>query len=70
MNLCIISLGRCREPVCRELEKAVCVAARCRAVSMAPMAFPGEGMVAAGEHGQGWQRVNAGCVDGEPSAEN
>lgn len=69
MNLRIISLGRCREPVCRELEKAVSVAARCGVVSMVLMAFPGRGWWLL-ESGQDWQRVNAGCMDGEPSAEN
>lgn len=70
MNLHVISLGRYGEPVCRELEKAVCVEACCRVVSTALLAFTGEGMVPAGERGQGRERANTGYADGEPSAKN
>lgn len=56
--------------MCRELEKAVCVAACRRAVSTVLLAFPGEGMVPAGECEQGRERANAGYVDGEPGAKN
>lgn len=27
-------------------------------------------VVPIGEHGQGWERVKVGCVDGEPGVEN
>ena len=64
VNLHIISLGRYGEPVFRELEKVVCVAACRRAVSRVLLAFPGEGMVSAGDRGQGWGRANAGRVRG------
>lgn len=62
MNLNVISLKRYSEPVCRKLEKAVCVAACCRAMSMVLLAFPAAGMVPAGECGPGWERMNMGYM--------
>lgn len=62
MNLNVISLKRYSEPVCRKLEKAVCVAVCCKAMSMVLLAFPAAGIVPAGECGQGWERMNAGYM--------
>lgn len=58
----VISLKRYSEPVCRKLEKAVCVAACCKAVSMVLLAFPAVGMLPAGECGQCWERMDVGYM--------
>lgn len=52
MNLHIISLGRHGEPVLRELEKAVCVAACCKALLAflgCALWYPLESMESAGK---------------------